>query len=621
MRANIFTAKLYSQSQRINEVYVGKEDIEETQIFIFFIGKNLQPFVKAKQFFYRLSRSWDLKQASELICDALTDLVDSQNLVRFAVMAVYKDEVICVVSPGMGLSILRNGQYGVLLSSQSDTIQITKGKMIVEDVFFFGTTEAFLLGNKIRFLLRQKFPNEYSSSGFLTLGGSGVIYRCNYFSNELSKTYNNSKLLANEKETLEQPFHIKNQKSFGTNLFSNLGSAKRFFIGQKFKPEFDGLSLKDNFFLNSQSIHEKKPRSLTTLAIGLICLLVLLTSVVFGFLKKQEKERRAILEYKTNEIEKELAEAIALAEIAPERARDIFSNAHNKVLGLKDENKQDQKVLLLLKTIEENRKQLLKEYPAEIIQFIDLALLSANFSGSKMILSDNSLYVWDKNGLKLAKIVVSSKRSEIVAGPLPLKDVIDVNVYTDKIYFFYKNGIKRFGDSRFLYEGDFSQDWLFYSYASNFYIVPKDNRVLRMVPGASGNYSNPQSWLKEGSDVDFSDARQIIIDGSIWVLSDATKITKMSNGLVQPFKLSGVSPKLDQIAGIYTSQDSEYLAILDKIDGRIVFVTKDGKFVAQYVAEHFKDAIDFVVLESDRKAFLLTGSKVLFFSLRHLEDL
>lgn len=617
MQALISTAKLYSQSQKINEVYIGKDNIGKAQIFILVIDTDLRPLEKFNEFVAKLSRSWHLNYAGELMSNVLADISNRYQTASMAVMAVYEDEVICVTSPGIGLAILRSDNYGILLNSQSKKFQITKGKLKVGDVLFFGTEEAFLLGSRIKFLLRQKFPDEYSSHSFLTLGGSGVIYRCNSFSDELNESTN---VLSNEKNKPDKLSAGLVAQDAHKNFLSKFENLKHKLLSQRSNENLGYLPSDGQMFLNTQLPKQNQPRPLIPFIVSLFCLAILFASIFFGFLKKQEKEKRAVFEAKTDEIKKELEEAIALSEVAPEKARDVFSSAQEKILGLASEDNSE-RVMFLLQTIEENKKKLLGEYPTNINQFVDLTLLSSNFSGEKIVLSDNSLYVWDKDGSRLAKIVIPSKRSEILAGPSPLKGVMDINVYTNKIYFFYENGIKQLGDSAFLYEGSLESHQLFYSYASNFYIVQKDNQVLRMTPDASGRYSEPKPWLREGSSVDFSNARQIVIDGAIWVLSDNSKITKMSNGIVQPFKMTGISPRVDQIARIYTSQDSKYLSLLDSENGRIIFLDKEGKFVSQYVSESIKDAIDFAVSEPEKKTFLLTGNKVLFFELGHLDEI
>lgn len=617
MQAIISTAKLYSQSQKINEVYIGKDNIGKAQICILVIDTNLRPLEKFNEFMTRLSKSWRLDYAGKLMRDILVNISNEYQTVSMAVLAVCEDEVICVTSPGIGLAILRSENYGILLNSQSQNFQITKGRLKTGDVLFFGTEEAFLLGSRIRFLLRQKFPDEYSSHSFLTFGGSGVIYRCNSFSDELNESKN---VLSNEKNKPDKLSAGLVAQNIHKNFLSKFENVKYRLFSQRSNENLGYLSSDSQMFLNNQLPNQSRPRPLIPFIVSLFCVAILFASIFFGFLKKQEKEKRAVFEAKTDEIKKELEEAIALSEVAPEKARDIFGSAQEKVLGLASENNSE-RVIFLLQTIEENKKKLLGEYPTNTNQFVDLTLLSSNFSGEKIILSDNSLYVWDKDGSRLARIVIPSKRSEILAGPSPLKGVIDINVYTNKIYFFYENGIKQLGDSTFLYEGSLESDQLFYSYASNFYIVQKDNQVLRMTSDTIGRYSEPRPWLIEGYDVDFSNARQVVIDGAIWVLSDNSRITKMSSGIVQPFKMTGISSKVDQITRIYTSQDSKYLSLLDSENGRIIFLDKEGRFVAQYVSESIKDTVDFVVSESEKRAFLLTGNKILFFELGHLDEI
>lgn len=623
MQATISTAKLYSQAQKINEVFVGKENLDNTQIFIYLTDSHLQPLVKVNQFMSYLLQVWDKDRASELIYNTLSRVTNEYPTITACVMAAIDDKIVCATTPKMGLSILRSDKYGVLLPSDSDKFQVTTGKIQAGDTLFFGTSDAFLLGEQIKSLMRQKFPDDYSSHSFLALGGGAVVYRCTGFSEDTEKNRNmitQDNGFPNESyESHLSVGHLSESKPKQSNIFLKIKNFKQKLISPVSNTSAPPFPVSGQILSNTKPLQQTISKPLVPLAIGIVCLALLIVSIVFGVGKKEEKEKQAVFDAELMQTQKELKEAIVLAEVAPDRAREIFSNVQSKVLGLATENQNDQRVISLVKTLEDNKKELLKEYPTNVSQFSDLTLLSANFSGSKIILSDNVIYVWDKNGAKLSKTVVSSKRSEILAGPTILNDAIGVNVYTDRVFFFYEKGVKELGESSFLYEQEFGKDQLFYAYASNFYIVRKDGVVLRIAPDASGVYGAPQEWLAEGSEVDFSTAVQIMVDGAIWVLSENGQITKMSNGIVQPFRISGVSPKITALTSIYTSQESKFIYILDGTDGRVVVLSKDGKFVAQYLSDTLKNAIDFVVAESEGKAFVLMGETVLTFDLGHLD--
>ncbi|MCX7928754.1 MAG: hypothetical protein N2558_03680 [Patescibacteria group bacterium] len=620
--AIISTAQLHLNIKKtIDDVYIGKINLKNIQIFFYFKDSLLQPKLKAQKFLFEILQSSNKEELEELIYMILLNFLRQNKGFLFSVMVVCGNDITCFVSPNIGFSILRGDSYGVLLSSQSSRIQAIKGKIMQGDILLFGTSEVFLLSDQVKFILKRKVFN-YCEGDFSNFCGSGVVYECIGFSNSFNK----------------------NLAGLGFGLFSNMNFNRARFIFPRLLANYNFFFLNLKNFVSRKKVVEsvfvdnnynrfksivvkshnvskqiEKNQSFSLL-VGVFCLFVLIFSAVLGFWRNQENQKKAVLESKTKEVEKEIIQAIELANFAPEGAREIFVRAKDKVLGLANENRQNEKVLLLLEMIEENRKELLKEYQVNPSQFIDLTLLSSNFYGNKLILSDGSLYIWDKNNAKLAKVVVSSKRSEILVGPAILSEALDVNVYTNKVYFFYKNGIKQLGDVSFLYEGNFEEDDLFYSYAANFYLAKRKNQILRISADYSGKYVSNQSWLRQNADVNFREAKQMIVDGFIWILSEKSNITKMYNGLVQPFKLVGVSPNIEEISRIYTSYDSQSFCILDKLVGRVIFVSKDGKFIAQYVSEQIKDAIDFAVFEKERKAFLLLGEKLLFFDLEHLVE-
>ena len=81
-------------------------------------------------------------------------------------------------------------------------------------------------------------------------------------------------------------------------------------------------------------------------------------------------------------------------------------------------------------------------------------------------------------------------------------------------------------------------------------------------------------------------------------------------GAKDTFNVTGLSKKLSNPTRIQTTPDFDNIYVLDNGNSRIVILKKDGTFVKDYTASAIKNAIQFDVLEKDKKAFVLAGDKV-----------
>ena len=59
--------------------------------------------------------------------------------------------------------------------------------------------------------------------------------------------------------------------------------------------------------------------------------------------------------------------------------------------------------------------------------------------------------------------------------------------------------------------------------------------------------------------------------------------------------------------------------VLDNEKGRIVVTDKNGEYKAQYLGDVVKNADNLVVSEKEKKVFVLTGNKLFFLNLKHLD--
>ena len=109
------------------------------------------------------------------------------------------------------------------------------------------------------------------------------------------------------------------------------------------------------------------------------------------------------------------------------------------------------------------------------------------------------------------------------------------------------------------------------------------------------------------------------IDGAIWVLMKSGKVQKFSSGLSENFELSGVFPGISDPIAIYTNEESEYIYILESAKSRIVVVSKEGEFKAQYIADEINLAKGLAAFEKEKKLILLFEDRLASVEIKHLD--
>ncbi len=123
------------------------------------------------------------------------------------------------------------------------------------------------------------------------------------------------------------------------------------------------------------------------------------------------------------------------------------------------------------------------------------------------------------------------------------------------------------------------------SYDGNLYVVdPASSQVWRYRPGTKGYEEAPESYFPQGSQVDLAGVQAIAIDGNIWLLFADGRLLKYFAGEQRPFEFQGLPSPLSAPTAIAVALDGDRLYILDAGNGRIVEITKEGKFLRQFRA-------------------------------------
>lgn len=142
-------------------------------------------------------------------------------------------------------------------------------------------------------------------------------------------------------------------------------------------------------------------------------------------------------------------------------------------------------------------------------------------------------------------------------------------------------------------------------------VAPAEQKILRS--NRAPNFSVFTDWLKEP--VDVSEARQIIVDGFIYVLMP-NAIYTFNQGLlarVGGIQLDAIDPPLQDAKAFALPTDSKFIYVLET--GRLIVYQKDGRLKAQYPAKDGQTFINLLVDEAAKSAYILTTTEFVSLSL------
>lgn len=396
------------------------------------------------------------------------------------------------------------------------------------------------------------------------------------------------------------------------------------------EPVIEPEKKKINFFQRkSLFVHRgdggKKKKMLFLISLVLIGLLVV--SVGFGLKKKLTEKKNEKVRQLISLAEEKFNSGKTAYFLNPSEGKNLIDEAKKAA----DEGlaiKKDSQELIFLKErmaiFLENSATEISIFDAPV--FMDLNLIADGAKGNAFSLSEKDLAILDADKKKVYLLNIE-KKSNVVYDFLNEKARF-VTVLDDKIAVFSAKGVEKInmGSKKVTPVIDADENWkeilAFSSFGGNLYLLDRGASDIWRYLGSNNGYGAAKSWFI-GSPPDLSKAVSFAIDGSIWVL-EKDNILKFTLNKPDNFVLSKmpVSPPasqrgeqggpeaFDNPVKIYTSVDEQNLYVLDKGRGKIYVIAKTGEFKIAYTGETVKQADDFVVRESAKKIFLLSGARI-----------
>ncbi|MCX6742885.1 MAG: hypothetical protein NT116_01475, partial [Candidatus Parcubacteria bacterium] len=247
-----------------------------------------------------------------------------------------------------------------------------------------------------------------------------------------------------------------------------------------------------------------------------------------------------------------------------------------------------------------------------------------NINITNLIFQNNQLLAFDSINNTIYSINLENR--EVKKSLSNLSDIGSIekahNIDNVILAYHNKNGFVEFKDSRLsplsVILPPNAKIIDFASYNGRLYTFDQTGKQIYRHPKVDSGYGAGVNWLKN-TDFDFNNIVSLAIDNNIWLLDQTGAILKFNKGRTQNFVINNLEPKLEAPTQLLTSDETNYLYIIEPKNKRIVVLDKKGELITQYYSDTFDNLKGFEIVEKEKKIFVINDNKIFFFNLEHIK--
>lgn len=334
------------------------------------------------------------------------------------------------------------------------------------------------------------------------------------------------------------------------------------------------------FYLQLQARPKQKSRQMM-LTVALLLLLILGVSVFFGQKRlkniKTTQQTTALIQ----QAQAGLQEVESLVSLNPVKAKQVLLEVKEILAQVEAPDLQAR--------LDELWPQVVREQPVQPELYFDLGLIRNEATATDVVLSGDQVFILDAVEQAVYQVKLTNKQQKILPGKDELAEASQIAVIDDQFFVSQSKDLQAFGSNLY---------WL------------TDNGI-EYAPADSQD--KPQPWLK--GKVVLSQPVSMAIDGSIWVVQADGQVLKFTRGQKEIFGIAGLDKPLLQPKMIFTSEDLDYLYILDSGNNRLVVLEKSGEYHRQYLWQDFGRMMALFADEAGGKIYVLDEHKIYSFKI------
>jgi len=381
-----------------------------------------------------------------------------------------------------------------------------------------------------------------------------------------------------------------------------------------FKPKKEEL----NIAVPEMSVKHFKPlenKRKFALILALVFLSLLVSSVGLGIHKRNQFNQTQKEIQLVENVKYRLDQAKSLQQLNPTRAKVLLGEAKQALNEYIQTNK------LPSQTITDLEAEVAKAYElvsglvliSQAPLFYDPYLLKDNFIPTQVSLSDLEITLLDNNNLLAATVELESKAAKIIAGENVVKNNSKLASIPSWIFLNSGNNIAIIDKNtqKRIKSYNLSKTTVsdLIGYGNNLYILDVPAGQVLRFRGQTEGLSKAEDFFTTKQD--FAGAASLAVDGSVWILYGNGAVEKYTSGVRDAlFTDFSMDKPLKQASQLFTDENQKQLYIMDKLEGRIVAISKQGEFKAEYSWEGLKACDDFVVSEAIGKILVLKDGKI-----------
>ncbi len=319
------------------------------------------------------------------------------------------------------------------------------------------------------------------------------------------------------------------------------------------------------------------------LLVALFLLVGLLISSYFGYQKNQTQKAESNFQNLKSQLEQKLNNISVVKNLnlettyqSAKEARDIISQMSQLNIHIDQVNQYKSQVDLILSQTGDS-----DSFQPESVY--DTSLITNDPQFSKIIFSQNSLYLLDSNKGRIDSILPKEKSTKSVLISDQIKSSSKILVDNNNLYLLSHSQVYLIEKTGLTSKIDLSgssvniTDAQFWN--GSLYILDKNaQNIWKSTPSASG-YSTPQSWLKNDAKLELG-ANSLSIDGQIWLLTESGRIFLYNSGIKSKFNQTQ-EINFTKSANLVTDVDSDFLVFSD--NSKFIYVyKKTGEFAFKF---------------------------------------
>lgn len=532
--------------------------------------------------------------ALKIAVDNVTKEFAGGGQVEIAAAAIFDGLVYTALSGNSEVSIFRSDTYAPILRGQSGKSVSASGKPQKDDILILSTGNFFenISDGVIKAAFSAQLP-EYATESF-----APIIHTVENQGAKGLAVIKFEELVVDappEEVIVPMPPIEENTPERKPSRFSG----------------FPTKLIQRRFYIKRSEVElgETKRRK-TALTVGILLLVLLVVSIVFGARQRSIKLADTAFQEKLDTAKHKVDEAKVLFTLNPDQARQLFADSKNLLDELAKERPTNEEVKKLSQEFDSGRQAVLGEFDEAPEEYVNLSLIDG-FEGSLLSASTDNVKVFDKAKKRIIEVVIDSKKTEVVVGPSKLNQAKSITSYANRIFVLEDEGIFEVDDARTkVLEKKWSGDALIQAYAGNFYVLDKNESNILRYPGTSTGFGSGSRWLAPGISPNLANSVSWTIDGSVWTLDNKGKVSKYTFGSPKDLQELKVTPQMVEPKVIYTNEELSNVYILDPGSSRVIVMDKDGNYKAQYKSSQLKDAIGLAASEKEGKIIFLTKDKL-----------